>query len=93
MEQKFSPGDIFDLTFTKFVTPVVIKAAFIVVLVFAGLLWLLAIIGGFSNSFGADPAGIVFGGLGFLLFVLLCRIMFELVMVIFAIKTNTNRLP
>ena len=93
MEQKFSPGDIFDLTFTKFVTPVVIKAAFIVVQVIAGLLWLFMIIGGFSSNFGAGLAGIIFGGLGFLLFVLLYRIMFELVMVIFAIKTNTDRLP
>jgi len=35
----------------------------------------------------------VFGGLIFLMAVLLYRIMFELVMVIFAIKQNTDRLP
>ncbi len=93
MEQKFSPKDVFDLTFTKFVTPVVIKIAFIVVLVFAGLIWLMIIFAGFSSSFMGGLGGIVFGGLAFLMMVLLYRIMFELVMVIFAIKTNTDRLP
>ncbi|MGB9357090.1 MAG: DUF4282 domain-containing protein [Acidimicrobiia bacterium] len=93
MEQKANLGDIFDLTFTKFVTPIVVKIAFIVVMVMAGLAWLLFIIGGFSSSFGAGLAGIVFGGLAFLMAVLLYRIMFELVMVIFAIKQNTDRLP
>jgi hypothetical protein len=93
VEQKFGPMDIFDLTFTKFVTPIMIKIAFIVVMVFGGLIWLAAIFGGFSNSFWGGIGGIVFGGLGFLMIVLLYRIMFELVMVIFAIKNNTDRLP
>ena len=93
MEQKFGPMDIFDLTFTKFVTPIVIKIAFIVVMVFGGLIWLAAIFGGFSSSVWGGIGGIVFGGLGFLMIVLLYRIMFELVMVIFAIKNNTDRLP
>ena len=48
MENKFSPADVFDLTFTKFVTPVVVKIAFIVVLVFAGIMWLFMIIAGFG---------------------------------------------
>jgi len=93
MEQKFSMSDIFDLTFTKFVTPVVIKVAFIVVMVFAGLAWLAAIFGGFANGFWGGIGGLIFGGLLFLIIVLLYRIMFELVMVIFAIKDNTDRLP
>jgi len=93
MEQKFGPMDIFDLTFTKFVTPAVIKIAFIVVMVFAGLAWLAMIFGGFAGGFWSGIAGIVFGGLVFVIMVLLYRIMFELVMVIFAIKQNTDRLP
>ena len=93
MEQKFSPSDIFDLKFTKFVTPVVIKIAFIVVMVIGGLAWLSFIFAGFANSFWGGIGGVVFGGLFFLMIVLLYRILFELVMVIFAIKTNTDRLP
>lgn len=93
MEQKASLGDIFDLTFTKFVTPIVVKIAFIVIMVMAGLIWLMVIVAGFGSSFLAGLGAIVFGGLGFLMIVLLYRIMLELVMVVFAIKQNTDRLP
>ena len=93
MEEKANLGDIFDLTFTKFVTPIVVKIAFIVVMVMAGLVWLVVIVAGFSGSFWGGIGAIIFGGLGFLMAVLLYRIMFELVMVIFAIKRNTDRLP
>ena len=93
MEEKANLSDIFDLTFTKFVTPIVIKIAFIVVMVIAGLAWLAAIFGGFANGFWGGIGGLIFGGLVFIIIVLLYRIMFELVMVIFAIKRNTDRLP
>jgi hypothetical protein len=92
MEEKASLTDIFDFTFTKFVTPIVVKVAFIVVLVFGALMWLTMTIGGFASSFGAGVGGLVFGGLMFLMLVLVYRIGFELVMVIFAIKKNTDRL-
>ncbi|MEA3503063.1 MAG: DUF4282 domain-containing protein [Actinomycetota bacterium] len=92
MAEKATLADVFDLTFTKFVTPIIIKIAFIVVLVMGALIWLMMIITGFASSFGAGIGGLIFGGLLFLLFVLGYRIMFELVMVIFAIKKNTDRL-
>ena len=93
MEEKATLADVFDFTFTKFVTPIVVRIAFIVMLVLGALGWLVAVIGGFSSSFGAGIGAIIFGGLFFLMFVLVYRIMFELVMVIFAIKKNTDRLP
>jgi fatty acid desaturase len=93
VEEKANLSDIFDLTFTKFVTPIVIKVAFIVVMLVAGLVWLGAIFAGFQSGFWGGIGGLIFGGLGFLMIVLLYRIMFELVMVIFAIKRNTDRLP
>lgn len=93
MDDNVKPADIFDLSFTKFVTPVVIKIAFVVMIVMAALVWLGVVVAGFGNSFSSGIAALVLGGLGFLLFVLMYRIMFELVMVIFAIKKNTDRLP
>ena len=93
MEEKATLADVFDFSFTKFVTPIVVKIAFIVMLVLGGSMWLVMIIGGFASSFGAGLGGLIFGGLFFLMFVLVYRIMFELVMVIFAIKKNTDRLP
>jgi hypothetical protein len=84
---------IFDFTFTKFVTPVIIKILYILVLVFGGLLWIILLITSIFNGFAAFLGVLVFGTLGFLMTVLLYRVMFELVMVIFAIKENTDRLP
>jgi hypothetical protein len=92
MEEKATLADVFDFTFTKFVTPIVIKIAFIVMLVLGALGWLMMVIAGFSNNFGTGLGALIFGGLFFLMFVLVYRIMFELVMVIFAIKKNTDRI-
>ena len=91
MEQKFGPMDIFDLTFTKFVTPTVIRVLFILVIVFSALWWLFLVIAGFSSSAGGGLTALILGGLGFIIFVLLYRVFFELVMVIFRIKDNTDR--
>lgn len=92
MEDKATLADIFDFTFTKFVTPIVIKIAFIVMLVLAALVWLMMIFAGFANGAGGGFIGLIFGGLVFILMVLGYRIMFELVMVIFSIKKNTDRI-
>ena len=53
MEEKATLADVFDFSFTKFVTPIVVKIAFIVMLVLGGLIWLTMIIGGFASSFGS----------------------------------------
>ena len=92
MEEKATLADIFDFTFTKFVTPIVIKIAFIVMLVLAALMWLMAIFAGFANGIGGGFMGLIFGGLMFILMVLGYRVTFELVMVIFSIKKNTDRI-
>jgi hypothetical protein len=92
MEETATLADVFDFTFTKFVTPIVIKIAFIVMLVLGALGWLMVVIAGFSSNFGTGLGALIFGGLFFLMFVLVYRIMFELVMVIFAIKKNTDRI-
>ena len=92
MEQKANLADIFDLTFTKFVTPIIIKIAFIVMLVIGALMWLVFIFAGFAGGFWSGIGGIIFGGLFFLMFILGYRIIFELVMVIFDIKANTDRI-
>lgn len=93
MEESGGLSDIFDLTFTKFVTPAVIKVIYILVMVFAAIGWLFAVIVATNdNGFVGFLGGVVFGGLGFLILLLIYRVMLELVMVIFAIKKNTDRI-
>jgi hypothetical protein len=93
MEDTEGLSGVFDFTFTKFVTPVIVKILYILLLVFAVLVWIVALIASIFNGFAAFLGTLVFGTLGVLMFILLYRIMFELVMVIFAIKENTDRLP
>ena len=93
MDNKATLTDIFDFTFTKFVTPIIIKIAYFVLILAAGFGWLLITIAGFAGSVGAGFGALIFGGLMFLAFILVYRILFELVMAIFDIKANTDRLP
>jgi hypothetical protein len=93
MENNEGLSGIFDFTFTKFVTPVVIKILYILVLVFGGLFWIIALVASIFSGFAAFLGVLVFGTLALLISILFYRIMFELVMVIFSIKENTDRLP
>jgi len=83
-------GDIFDFTFTKFITPTVVKVIYILVLVFLALGWIAIVIGGFSSSFAAGIGAIVFGTLFVLVWVLLYLVILEITIVIFRIKENTD---
>ena len=51
-QQNVGFGDIFDLSFKKYVTPTVIRVLFILVRVFAALWWLFLVIAGFSSYAG-----------------------------------------
>ena len=89
-DQNVGFGDIFDLSFKKYVTPTVVRVLFILVMVFAALWWLFLVIAGFSSNAGTGFGALIIGGVGFFMFILFYRVFFELVMVIFAIKENTK---
>ena len=82
-------GDLFDFTFTKYVTPSVIRIVYILVIVFAAIGWIGAVIAGFGNSVSAGLWALIFATLGALIGILIWRVILELTMVIFAIKDNT----
>jgi len=92
MEDKATLADIFDFTFTKFVTPIIIKIVFILLIVLAGLGWLMMTGAGFAGGVGTGLGFFIGGGIFFVLSIVGYRIMLELVMVIFAIKKNTDRI-
>jgi len=85
-------GDIFDFTFTKYVTPSVIKILYVLLIVFAALAYLFIVIAGFSSSFGAGIGALILGGIWVLLSILFYRVGLEIVMALFAIKQNTDRM-
>lgn len=83
-------NDLFDFTFTKFITPTVIRIVYILVIVFAAIGWLAALIGGFTSSVQAGFGALIFGTLFALIGILMWRVLLELTMVIFKIKDNTD---
>lgn len=85
-------ADIFDLTFSIYVTPTVVRIIYILVIVFGALWWLALVIASLFQSPGAVLAALVLGGIGFVISVLLWRVLLEVVMVIFAIKDHTERI-
>jgi ABC-type multidrug transport system permease subunit len=85
-------GDIFDFTFTKYVTPSVIKILYVLLIVFAALAYLFIVIAGFSSSFGAGIGALILGGIWVLLSILFYRVGLEIVMALFAIKQNTDKM-
>lgn len=65
-------GALFDFSFEHFVTPMLVKAVYIVALVALGLGWLFWLVAGFSQSTGFGVAVLLLGPI--LLFLYLCLI-------------------
>lgn len=83
-------NDLFDFTFTKFITPTVIRIVYILAIVFAAVGWLALVIGGFTRGAAAGLGSLIFGTLAALIAILMWRVILELTMVIFKIKDNTD---
>ena len=65
-------GSLFDFSFESFVTPMLVKAVYIVAIVALGLGWLIWVAAGFSQSAGFGVAVLVLGPI--LMFLYLCLI-------------------
>jgi hypothetical protein len=86
-------GGLFDLSFETFITPSIVKIVYIVVIVMAGLWWIVLTIAGLSSGgFGGMLGGLIFGGLAALLMILFYRIFLELTMILFRIHDNTEKM-
>lgn len=68
---------LFDLSFTKFITPSVVKILYILLLVLGGLTWLISMVTSFSQSALAGFGTLIFGALGLLVWLLLMRVTLE----------------
>jgi hypothetical protein len=89
--QKGFFGRLFDLSFTEFVTPSIIKVIFIVGIVLAALMSLLVFATFANQGGGAIVAGNVFAPLVFFVYVLFARVLSEVYLVLFRIEENTRK--
>lgn len=84
---------LFDFSFETFITPSIVRIVYIVVIVMAGLMWLTLTLGGLSSGgFGGLLGGLIFGGLAFIIMVLVYRIFLEITMILFRIHDNTEKM-
>jgi hypothetical protein len=82
---------LFDLSFSEFVTPSIIKVIFIVGIVLAGLMSLVVFAAFANQGGGAVVAGIVFAPLVFFVYVLFARVLSEVYLILFRIEENTRK--
>lgn len=84
-------GRLFDLSFSEFVTPSIIKVIFIVGIVLAALMSLFVFVAFANQGGGAIVAGIVFAPLVFFVYVLFARVLSEVYLILFRIEENTRK--
>jgi Domain of unknown function (DUF4282) len=80
----------FDLSFSDYITPSVIRVLFIVIMVVIGLTVLGAIIAGFMVSAGTGVFALIGGIIYGFLSLLFSRVFLEVIMVFFHIHDNTR---
>jgi hypothetical protein len=84
-------GRLFDLSFSEFVTPSIIKLIFIIGIVLAALMSLFVFAAFANQGGGALVAGIVFAPLVFFVYVLFARVLSEVYLILFRIEENTRK--
>jgi hypothetical protein len=83
-------GRLFDLSFSEFITPSIIKIIFIVGIAFAGLAALLVFASFVNQGGGATVLGILIAPLVFFVYVLFARVLAEVYLILFKIEENTR---
>lgn len=83
-------GALFDFSFSSFVTTKIVKVLYILGVALSAFIALIILVGGLaSGSVFKALGGIILAPIAFLIYVLVCRIWLELVVVVFRIAENT----
>lgn len=91
-ERKGFFASLFDFSFTEFITIRIIKILYGIVIFLAGLSVLYLIIYGFRLSAAMGILYLVLSPVIFILYVIIARVWLEIVMVIFRIAENTQKI-
>ncbi len=86
-------SSLFDVSFSDFITPKIIKIVFILGIIGSGIAAISMIAGAFAKSTGMGIVTLIIGApLSFILMVIAIRIYLELIMIIFRISDNIAKL-
>jgi len=91
MEQKRGFfGQLFDFSFTEFITTKIIKVLYGLAIFFAAAIAIIGIVGAFSESAVAGGVLLVLSPVWLLLYVIVARVMLEIVVVMFRIAEHVG---
>jgi hypothetical protein len=83
---------LFDFSFKRFITTSVIKLIFWINVIAIGILGIMAIIGGFKESFILGILALIFTPIFYIIYVAIIRMLLELIAVIFRIGEYTEEI-
>ncbi|WP_051399506.1 DUF4282 domain-containing protein [Haloechinothrix halophila] len=83
---------IFDVSFSKFITPTVVKVVYIILMVLLALGYVGAVIGGFANDAAAGFLVLILGPIFVFLYLLLIRVSLEALVAVVRTAENTTEL-
>lgn len=87
-------GALFDINFTTFVTPMVVKVLYILFMVALGLGYIVLVIAGFTQSAGEGIAFLIFGAIAVLIYLILIRVTLEFYLAVVRMSEDIHeRLP
>lgn len=87
-------GALFDINFTTFVTPMVVKVLYILFMVAFALGYIVAVIVGFTQSAGEGIAILIFGAIAVFIYLILIRVTLEFYLAVVRMSEDIHeRLP
>ncbi|MDQ6937032.1 MAG: DUF4282 domain-containing protein [Actinomycetota bacterium] len=81
---------LFDFSFTTFVTPKIVKVLYILITVGLALIYLALVVSAFANNGGAGVLVLIFGALGYLVYLAFARVVLEFYMAVFRIADDVQ---
>lgn len=82
---------LFDITFSTFITPTIIKAVYLIVMIVLGLVWIGWTIAGFSDSAGLGILVLIGGAVVMLLYLAFIRMTLEFYLAIVRMSEDIHR--
>ncbi len=85
-------GSLFDISFTEIITTRIIKVLFVLAIIGSGIAAVALLVSGIAGGGVGAFISIILAPLVFLLYVVMARVWLEVIMVMFRIAENTDKL-
>ena len=92
MNDKGFFGSLFDFSFSEFITPRIIKLLFVLAIIISAIVALVMLFAGIAKGGPGAFLAIILAPVLFLLYVIMARVWLEVIMVMFRIADNTDKL-